>query len=146
METHIVLFITCGFMSDRILKDVFSGDYEINYTGQVCGGKDDVLTNGVRHGQNFHVYYRENKYTVFTYLGQTQQTLIEHERMVPKGYKANEQQCLKIRLYLEKQAVNNEPILRHDNETFKRAALTHAGLSANCSVFTGIYELQLLNI
>ena len=56
---------------DRILKNIFTGEHEVLYSGQNQGKKDSELIDAVNSLSNFKVFYRRKKTDPFTFLGDT---------------------------------------------------------------------------
>ncbi len=114
---------------DRILKNVFTGDYEIIYSGQNQGRRDAVLLNGVATGALFKIYYRKTSIMPFTYLGSTTRVTVLQARRVDLNTDASYEDRLLLHCFLPADQVCNAPIesdpVRETSFRHKKAILAH---------------------
>lgn len=127
---------------DRILKNIFNGDYEIFYSGQNQGKLDDLLTDSVNTGESFRIYYRKKNNTPFIFLGVTDVSSVIQERTVPKGKNSLPQQRLQIRLVISAVSVCNIVINTAfiGSGKYKKAILQHSKFNINVNTNLGFYR------
>ena len=128
---------------DRILQNIFSGDFEVFYSGQNQGRKDYQLIDAVNSLSTFRVYYRRKKDVPFTFLGSTIYSSIVKERIVGKGVNALPTERLQIRLVIP--FVNIEYIQIHAHfegvGRYKKSVLQHSNFPTNKNVNDGFYTI-----
>jgi hypothetical protein len=127
---------------DRILKNIFNGDYEIFYSGQNQGRLDDLLTDSVNVAETFRIYYRKKNNTSFTFLGDTNISSIIKERTVLKGINSSPQERLQIRLVISAVSVSNT-VIHSDfigSGKYKKAILQHSNFNINVNTNLGFYR------
>ena len=127
---------------DRILKNIFNGDYEVFYSGQNQGRLDDLLTDSVNTVETFRIYYRKKINTPFTFLAATNVSSIIQERTVPKGNNSLPEQRLQIRLVISVSSVMNT-LINSDftgSGKYKKAILQHSNFNMSANTNLGFYR------
>ena len=128
--------------SDRILRNIMTGDYEIFYSGQNKGVMDYQLTDSVDDHSVFRVYYRRDSNRPFIYLGSTTNSSIIHERIIQKGLPATHHERLQIRLLIHKNDVINRIIdtTFEGSGKYKKAILQHSDFNIRQNLIIGFYK------
>lgn len=133
---------TYSYDSDRILKNILTGSYEVFYSGQNQGKLDYVLVDGIRNQTRFELYYRKNNTMPFTYLGSTTTSSIVHERRVSIGENSESSDRLQIRLEFQIDSIKNQEIHTEfeGKFKFKKAVLEHSMIGhQGQNFFKGFY-------
>ena len=128
---------------DRILKNIFSGEYEVFYSGQNQGIMDYQLIDAVNDISNFKVFYRGKKNMPFTFLANTNYSSIVKERIVGKGVNALPTERLQIRLVIPFVNVENTqiPTQFEGIGCYKKSVLQHSNFPTNVNINLGFYTL-----
>jgi len=128
---------------DRILKNIFSGDFEIFYSGQNQGRMDYKLIDAVNSLSTFRIYYRRKSNSPFMFLGSTNSSSIVKERIGGKGINALPNERLQIRLVIPR--VDIEDIQIHAQfegvGCYKKSVLQHSDFPTNLNVNLGFYTI-----
>jgi hypothetical protein len=128
--------------TDRILRNIMSGDYEIFYSGQNKGVMDFQLISSVEDHLEFKIYYRRHSNQPFIYLGSNIHSSIIHERIIQKGMSANPDERLQIRLFIHKNDVINQIIdtTFTGSGKYKKAILQHSQFNIHQNLIIGFYK------
>ena len=86
---------------DRILKNIFTNDYEVFYSGQNQGIMDHKLEESIKRGARFRIYYRGKSKKPFIFLGCTTDASVVNERTIPKNIDSLPKERLQIRLVIQ---------------------------------------------
>ena len=127
---------------DRILKNIYTNDYEVFYSGQNQGKLDYQLIECVNSSSTFRVYYRQKKNSEFVFLGSTDYSSIIKERVVPKGINAILNERLQIRLVIPSSNIQNIkiPNVFEGVGCYKKSVLQHSNFSTNINPNLGFYR------
>lgn len=128
---------------DRILKNIFSGEYEVFYSGQNQGRLDYQLVDAVISSMTFRVYYRKKRNSSFIFLGSTNYSSIVKERTTPKGINALPKERLQIRLVIPVSNISDTQIVTQFEGIgkYKKSVLQHSnfnidGVNINLGFYT----------
>jgi hypothetical protein len=126
---------------DRILTNIFSGEYEVFYSGQNQGKMDYKLVGAVNSSSTFRVYYRRKNNSPFTFLGSTNLSSIVKERIVGNGVNASPNERLQIRLVIPVVNIENTQIHNQFEGVgcYKKSVLQHSNFPTNLNVNLGFY-------
>ena len=128
---------------DRILENIFSGDFEVFYSGQNQGIMDYKLIDAVNSLSTFRVYYRRKSNSPFIFLGSTNSSSIVKERISAKHINSLPNERLQIRLVIP--FVNIEDIQIHTLFVgvgcYKKSILQHSNFPTNLNLNLGFYTL-----
>jgi len=126
---------------DRILTNIFSGDYEVFYSGQNQGKMDYKLVDAVNSSSIFRVYYRRKNNSPFKFLGSTNLSSIVKERIVGNGVNASPSERLQIRLVIPLVNIENTQIHNQFEGVgcYKKSVLQHSNFPTNLNVNLGFY-------
>jgi hypothetical protein len=126
---------------DRILTNIFSGEYEVFYSGQNQGKMDYKLVDAVNSSSIFRVYYRRKNNSPFTFLGSTNLSSIVKERIVGNGVNASPSERLQIRLVIPLVNIENTQIHNQFEGVgcYKKSVLQHSNFPTNLNVNLGFY-------
>ena len=129
---------------DRILQNIMNHDYEIFYSGQNQGKEDYKLTDSVRDGTEFRVYYRRTSNSAFIFLGRSRESSTIKERVIQRGTNATPEERLQIRLVIRsEQVVNQEiPTEYEGSGKFKKAVLEHSQFPIRQNLNLGFYKIN----
>ena len=155
MTTTIIIFITAEIGTidgnlydysgqDRILKNIFSGEHEVLFSGQNQGKKDSKLIDAVNSLSNFKVFYRRKKTDPFTFLANTNYSSIVKERIVGTGFNALPTERLQIRLVIPLVNVENTqiPTQFEGSGCYKKSVLQHCNFPIHrISIYDGFYTM-----
>lgn len=129
--------------SDRILKNILTGEHEVLYSGQNQGRMDYQLVKSVDSFSEFRVYYRLKSNTPFIFLGTTRQSSIVRERITPTGINAAPDERLQIRLVIPDNKICGVEIKTpyEGSGKYKKAILEHSGfpIDGNINFVIGFY-------
>ena len=129
--------------SDKILKNIFTNDYDIYYSGQIQGQQDYKLITAVQNNDIFKVYYRIEINKSFIYLGETNISSIIKERSCPLNTNSNPSDRLLLHLIIKNENVLNTNIPDNNfngSGKFKKDIFIHANLPINSNVNCGFYK------
>ena len=128
---------------DRILKNIFSGEHEVLFSGQNQGKKDSKLIDAVNSLSNFKVFYRIKKTDPFTFLGDTNYSSIVKERIVGTHVNALPTERLQIRLVIPLVNVENTqiPTQFEGSGCYKKSVLQHCNYHGGGSLYDGFYTM-----
>ena len=126
---------------DRILKNIFSGEHEVLYSGQNQGIMDYQLVDAVNSLSTFRVYYRIKKTSPFRFLAFTNSSSIVKERIVGNGVNASPNERLQIRLVIPVVNIENTQIHNQFEGVgcYKKSVLQHSNFPTNLNVNLGFY-------
>jgi hypothetical protein len=127
---------------DKILKNIFNGDYEIYYNGQVQGNQDYKLISAIENNDTFKVYYRNQLNMPFLYLGETNNSKIIKYRNAPINTIANTNDRLLIHLIIKNEDVCNINIPQNNfngSGKYKKDVFIHANIPINFNTNFGFY-------
>ena len=128
--------------SDKILKNILTGDYEIFYSGQIQGQQDYKLINAIENNDIFKIYYRLELNKPFIYLGETNISKIIKNRSIPLNINANYNDKLLIHLIIKNENVLNINIPDNNfngSGKYKKDIFIHANIPLNSNVNCGFY-------
>jgi hypothetical protein len=114
---------------DNVLYNVFGEFYDVFYSGQDQGRDDHHLLKAINDKATFHIYYRRNTTTGFTYLGNTTTINIIQQRTAAKNIKTEHHERLLLHIQLPKDNAKNEIVPEPDCKRqgkYKYAVLDHA--------------------
>ena len=128
---------------DRILKNIFSGEHEVFYSGQNQGKKDSELIDAVNSLSNFKIFYRRKKNMPFIFLANTNYSSIVKERIVGKGVNALPTERLQIRLVIPFINVENTqiPTQFEGSGCYKKSVLQYCNFPIDRCIYDGFYTI-----
>jgi hypothetical protein len=128
---------------DRILKNIFTGEHEVLYSGQNQGKKDSELIDAVNSLSNFKVFYRRKKTDPFTFLGDTNYSSIVKERIVGTRVNALPTERLQIRLVIPLVNFQNTQIPNQfeGSGCYKKSVLQHCNFPIHRCIYDGFYTM-----
>ena len=124
---------------DRILKNIFTNDYEVFYSGQNQGIMDHKLEESIKRGARFRIYYRRQSKKPFIFLGCTTDASVVNERTIPKNIDSLPKERLQIRLVIQSINVQNIEINPVCQQQYKKAVLQHSNFDTNTNIRLGFY-------
>ena len=118
-----------------------NGDLELYYSGQNQGRLDHQLVESVNASSTFIIYGRENGNSPFTFLGETNDSIIVNERTIPKGINAQPNERLQIKLVIPFADIRETKVISKFEGfgKYKKAVLKHSGFDTVTDVVRGFY-------
>ena len=127
------------FSENRILKNIFTNDYEVFYSGQNQGIMDHKLEESIKRGARFRIYYRGKSKKPFIFLGCTTDASVVNERTIPKNIDSLPKERLQIRLVIQSINVKNIEINPLFQQQYKKAVLQHSNFDTHTNIRLGFY-------
>ncbi len=127
---------------DKIVKNIFTNDYEIFYNGQIQGNQDHKLLSAIENNDIFKVYYRNELNKPFIYLGETNISKIIKHRINPINTVSNPDNRLLIHLIIKNENVSNINIPDNNfngSGKYKKDVFVHANIPLNSNTNLGFY-------
>jgi hypothetical protein len=129
---------------DKILKNIFNGDCEIFYNGQVQGNQDYKLISAIENNDTFKIYYRNELNKPFIYLGETNISKIIKYRNAPINTIANPNDRLLIHLIIKSEHIFNINIPENNfngSGKYKKDIFIHSNIPINSNTNVGFYVI-----
>lgn len=139
----IIITITHGSQSDvyedRVLKNIYTGDYEVYYSGQNFGMLDHQLIHGIQQQYVFRVYHRV-KTGSFIFLGESSEVSIVQERQVPMGMSSYRNERLQLKIVVRNAKNEHVPLLHSSGHyKYKQSVFIHNGMEMTGNPALGFF-------
>ncbi len=137
--THYDNYYEC---SDKILKNIYTNDYEIFYNGQVQGSQDYKLISAIENNDIFKIYYRNKLNKPFIYLGETNISKIIKYRNAPINTIVEPNNRLLIHLIIKSDNIQNINIPENNfngSGKYKKDVFMHANIPIISNPNFGFY-------
>jgi hypothetical protein len=132
-----------GLYHDKILKNIFTEDYELYLSGQNHGKYDYLITAAVENKETIKIYYRFSKTEDFIYLGQTNNTAIIKPREKEIGEKSLPEERLYINLVIDKKDIVQKKLNSSYTGVykFKKEILKDNDLIMDCNLASALIKI-----